>query len=84
MRRSAVSVAANIVKGHGRETTGVFAQFLRTARGSLKELETHLLLACRVRFATRADVDPVLTRRHDLLRMLRSPIRSSQRKAEAI
>ena len=47
IRRSAVSVAANIA-GHGRELTGLFMQFLRTSQGSLKELETHLLLAERV------------------------------------
>ncbi len=45
IRRSSVSVAANIAEGHGRENSGTFVQFLRMAQGSLKELETHLLLA---------------------------------------
>lgn len=48
MRRSAVSIAANIAEGYGRENRGSFVQFLRMAQGSLKELETHILLACRV------------------------------------
>jgi four helix bundle protein len=45
IRRSAGSIAANIAEGHGRENSGVFVQFLRTSQGSLKELETHLMLA---------------------------------------
>jgi four helix bundle protein len=84
MRRSAVSVAANIAEGYGRETTGAFIQFLRTAQGSLKELETHLLLASRVQYASEEDVEPILLRCEELGRMLRSLIRSLQRKMEAI
>jgi len=48
IRRSAASIPANIAEGHGRETTGAFVQSLRIAQGSLKEFETHLLLAGRV------------------------------------
>jgi four helix bundle protein len=48
IRRAAVSVAANVAEGHGRENSGSFVQFLRISQGSLKELETHLLLALRV------------------------------------
>jgi four helix bundle protein len=84
MRRSAVSVAANIAEGYGRETTGAFIQFLRTAQGSLKELETHLLLASRVQYASEGDVEPILLRCEELGRMLRSLIRSLQRKTEAM
>src|SRR6267154_245777 len=48
IRRSASSIPANIAEGHGREHTQSFVQYLRIAQGSLKELETHLLLAERV------------------------------------
>jgi four helix bundle protein len=84
MRGSAVSIAANIAEGYGRETTGAFVQFLRNAEGSLKEFETHLLLACRVRSASRGDVDPIVSRCEELGRMLRPLIRSLQRKMEAL
>jgi four helix bundle protein len=48
IRRSAASVAANIAEGWGRDGTGSFVQFLKVPQGSLKELETHLLLSERV------------------------------------
>ncbi|HEY8565213.1 MAG TPA: four helix bundle protein [Beijerinckiaceae bacterium] len=79
IRRSASSIAANIAEGHGRENTGSFVQFLRIAQGSLKELETHLILAERVGLA-REGSTPLLTRTEALGRGLRALIRSLQRR----
>jgi four helix bundle protein len=81
IRRSAASVAANIAEGHGREHTGSFVQFLRIAHGSLKELETHLLLASRVGLFLENLVAPVVSLCDVLGRMLRSLICSLQRRA---
>jgi four helix bundle protein len=81
IRRSAGSVPANIAEGHGRENTGNFVQHLRVSQGSLKELETHLLLAERVGILPGADLQPVLAQCEGLGKMLRALIRSLQDKS---
>lgn len=45
IRRSASSVAANIVEGKSRKTDKEFAAFLYNSRGSLEETRYHLLLS---------------------------------------
>ncbi len=76
MQRAAVSIAANIAEGHGREQTGTFILFLRTAQGSLKELETHLIIADKVGLVTGSQNTPLLDKCDAIGRMLRSLIRS--------
>lgn len=76
MRRASVSIAANIAEGYGRESSGAYVNFLKTAQGSLKELETHALLAGRVAIAQPDTLQPLLDQCDELGRMLRSLIRS--------
>jgi four helix bundle protein len=80
IRRAAASIPANIAEGHGRENTGSFIQSLRIAQGSLKELETHLILAERVSILAKPDLEPVLSRCESLGKMVRALIRSLQDK----
>jgi four helix bundle protein len=61
IRRASASIPANIAEGYGRRNRGEYIQFLCIAQGSLKELETHLLLSKRVQLPNNPQaVDPVL------------------------
>jgi len=80
IRRAAVSVPANIAEGYGRESTGAFIQFLRIAQGSLKELETHILLSERLKLTANERTMVVRTECEEVGRLLRALIRSLQTK----
>jgi four helix bundle protein len=71
-RRAAASVAANIAEGYGRATRPAYANFVRIAQGSLKELETHLILAERVGACPAGSTDAILAEADELGRMLRA------------
>jgi four helix bundle protein len=75
IRRAATSVPANIAEGYGGETTKEYLRFLRVAQGSLKEVETHLILSARVNLCLTKHITPLLTQSDQLGRMLRSLIR---------
>ncbi len=78
MRRAAVSVASNIAEGQGRNSKGEFIQFLGHARGSLQEVETHLLVAERRKFAA-SDQVAVLMKQCDKVRRLLNGLINSLR-----
>src|SRR5215207_5514750 len=61
VRRAATSIPANIAEGYGRNSKGAYTQFLKIAQGSLKELETHLLLAERLNLASTEATEPLLS-----------------------
>ena len=81
MRRAAVSIAANIAEGYGRATTASYLNFLRIAQGSLKEVETHLILSARVGACTEAATTPILAGTDELGRMLRALIVRLERRS---
>jgi four helix bundle protein len=76
IRRSAASIPANIAEGYGRESTGNDIQFLRVAQGSLKELETHLILAERVDLMSKEKSGRCLVECERVSKMLRNLIRA--------
>ena len=55
IRRATTSIAANIAEGWGRGSTKEYIQFLMIARGSLMELETHLIVGRNLQFMSPDD-----------------------------
>jgi four helix bundle protein len=70
IRRAAASIPANIAEGQGRDHTKEFLNHLSIARGSLMELETHLMLSQRVSLLKKESLDPLLTLTDRISRML--------------
>ncbi|TAM45286.1 MAG: four helix bundle protein [Acidobacteria bacterium] len=56
IRRSVVSVPANIAEGQARKHTREFLQHLSIARGSLAELHTLMLVAERLQYLTHEEL----------------------------
>jgi four helix bundle protein len=57
IRRAASSVPANIAEGWGRGSTKEYVQFLLISRGSLMELEPHLIVASRLDYLNQQHLD---------------------------
>ncbi len=75
VRRAASSVPASIAEGYGREVRGSYQQFLRIAQGSLKELETQLLIAERTGIAPNGTAASLLASTESVGKLLRLLIR---------
>ena len=70
IRRAAISIPANIAEGNGRKTRKEYLQFLSIANGSMKELETHLLIAERIRFLAKEMAEQLQTQLNTVGRLL--------------
>ena|SRR5580700_5499909 len=84
IRRASASIPANIAEGRGRQGTKEFLSFLSIARGSLMELETHLMLSHRVQLMQAQELDELLAITDRISRMLsglRTSLRARQRRA---
>jgi four helix bundle protein len=59
IRRAAVSVPSNIAEGNGRLSGKDYAHFLLIANGSLKELETQMLIAERIGYMNKEKLEKI-------------------------
>ncbi len=75
VRRAAASVPANIAEGYGRESPASYLHFLKIAQGSLKETETHILIAQRIEIADAPVVGSLLAQRESVGKLLRALMR---------
>ena len=72
IQRAAVSIPANIAEGKGRNHLGDYIRHLFIANGSLKELETHLMIVGRLAYVKQEELKVVLNECEEIGRMLNS------------
>jgi four helix bundle protein len=72
IRRAAVSVPSNIAEGQGRGIGAEFRHHLRISQGSLQEVETQMILAERLGYVTKADVELAMCLAAEVGRLNRS------------
>lgn len=70
LQRAATSVPCNIAEGHGRRHIGDKLHHLSIANGSLKEVETLILLAHRLAYLGEPAVEAVLKLAEEIGKML--------------
>ena len=81
-RRAAVSIPANIAEGYGRTHRGDYLRHLSVARGSLAELETHLVIAGRLGLVQREDTLETWGLAQEVGKMLNKLIESLKEKSQ--
>ncbi|XHX81282.1 MAG: four helix bundle protein [Stenomitos frigidus ULC029] len=70
IRRASVSTASNIAEGYGRKTKAEYIQFLHIALGSLRELDTQLIIAQRVNLTKDQGFIPLLNEVEEMQKIL--------------
>ena len=80
LRRAALSISANIAEGTGRSTQRDYCSFLFNARGSNKEVESHLHFAHKRNYIGLAKYHELLEHCTKIGKMLTNLIKSVQEK----
>lgn len=82
IRRCAVSIPTNIAEGYGRDSGASYVHFLKIARGSVRELDTLLLISARVKATTPEAAEHIASKLDRVARLLHGLIRSVERSAQ--
>lgn len=70
LNRAAVAISSNIAEGASRSTEKDFRRFLEIALGSAFEVESQIVLACRLNIVTESEVSELLQELNELERMI--------------
>ena len=70
MRRSAVSVPANLIEGYSKESSAEFARFLTISIGSLAELEFYIELSLDLKYINEEESYKIDSLIYDTKRLL--------------
>ena len=73
---SSVSIPENIAEGWGRNTKKEYIQFLKIGRGSLFELETHLIISQKLNYINQKNLEDLMLRTQEIGKMLNGLIKS--------
>ena len=76
IRRSSVSVPANIAEGFGRRSNGDFKRFLNIEMGSLFELQTEIEISVNLKLLSKDDFEMLYNQTREIERMMSSFIRT--------
>jgi four helix bundle protein len=80
-RRAAVWIPSNVAESQGRSSEKEFLQFLSVSHGSLREVETQLLIAQRLSFFSDHDGEPLLRQTSEVGRLIQGLMRKLRRAA---
>lgn len=76
--RSCTSIPANIAEGWGRDSDQNFVNYLRIAKGSLYELETHLIVSKNINYLTDENLKDLQIKIEEISKIINGLIKSIQ------
>jgi four helix bundle protein len=76
LRRAAVSIPSNIAEGQGRNSVNDFRRFLAISYGSLREVETQILIAQRLNYLKQFQAERLMGLASEVGRLLNGLINS--------
>lgn len=84
IRRASVSIPSNIAEGYGRGSDKELLRFLSIARGSLRELETQLVIAHRLGYLDDAAMTKLIVSNDQVGSLLHNFVRRVQRDVDNV
>jgi four helix bundle protein len=78
LRKAGVSILSNIAAGEGRNSRNEFRHFLSIAHGSLREVETQILLAESLSYLKKDRSNKIMTMASEVGRLINGLSRSLQ------
>jgi four helix bundle protein len=76
IRRASASIPSNIAEGKGRSSDKELLKFLDYARGSVHEVQTQIMIACRLDYLSATDADRLGNQAAEVGRVLNGLIRA--------
>jgi four helix bundle protein len=70
LRRAAISIPSNIAEGQGRKSKAEFLHHLSIAYGSLREVETQLLIAHRLAYLQQSELNGLMAAAAEIGRLI--------------